>query len=576
MSSDSQTHTFERRSSVDAFPRGIWGSPVANGSNTYSSSYPLGLSHTESKTFRSGSLAWGSASATTERRVSHALTEPAGQSGIWEGPRRKSTGAASSAPNNPPLLASLMPMGQPQPLNFTAPSISLLDQFAGIGEATRTAELARTGTGGAKQSNIAGHQSPHTSPLLAKSRLSMSSSPPLMSPSGARSPAAIPATLTPLSTPTQRVPLQSSTVPSAPSSPPRKPGARRKEWRRKRGEPPIIESLRNKKYHITIESILGNVADVSTDQYGSRFIQEHLASASEEVRHRFFEETLESLLPLMTDVFGNYVVQQLFELGLPEQRSQMVERMYGNVLNLSLQMYGCRVVQMALRYSKEPEKLYLAGELREHVAKCVRDHNGNHVVQKAVEYISPEHVQFIYSEIISNGFDFAKHTYGCRVVQRILEYGDKQSRELLLEQLRDHFADLVVDQYGNYVVQHIVENGSDDDRKRVLSSILPNIVPLSLHKYASNVVEKCFLRGNARQRSEIVQEILTAPSQGSNTPAVVTMIRDQYANYVIQKILDAAQADDYARLAAAIRPHIPGLKRSSYGKHLACIERLLA
>lgn len=573
MSSDPQVRTFERRSSVDAFPRGIWGSPtVAGGGSTYSSSYPLGLSRTESETFRSGSLAWGSASASSERRASHALTEPAGQVGVWEGPRRKSTGAAASA--KPPILASLMPLGQPQPLNFTAPNISLLDQFGGLGEATRTAELARTGASSLAQAHTVINPSPDTSPLVSKSRLSLNS--PLMSPSGGPSPVAGSATLTPMSNPVQPASLQSPVVPSAPSSPPRRPAPRRKEWRRKRGELPIIDSLRSKKQPVSIESVLGNVAEVSTDQYGSRFIQEHLAMASEEVRSRFFDETLESLLPLMMDVFGNYVVQQLFEFGTPLQCSQMVERMRGNVLNLSLQMYGCRVVQMALRYSDEPEQLFLANELREHVAKCVRDHNGNHVVQKAVEFIAPQHVQFIYSEIISHGFEFAKHTYGCRVVQRILEYGDELSKELLLGQLRGHFADLVIDQYGNYVVQHVVENGSDVDRQRVLDAILPKVLPLSLHKYASNVVEKCFLRGDPQQRSEIVQEILTAPVQDTNTPAVVVMIRDQYANYVIQKILDAAQGNDYARLAAAIKPHIPGLKRSSYGKHLACIERLLA
>jgi len=49
----------------------------------------------------------------------------------------------------------------------------------------------------------------------------------------------------------------------------------------------------------------------SSDQYGSRFIQQKLETASEEEKDMVFHEIMPQALSLMTDVFGNYVVQKV-------------------------------------------------------------------------------------------------------------------------------------------------------------------------------------------------------------------------------------------------------------------------
>lgn len=50
----------------------------------------------------------------------------------------------------------------------------------------------------------------------------------------------------------------------------------------------------------------------SADQYGSRFIQQKLETATVEEKNMVFEEIMPHALSLMTDVFGNYVVQKVF------------------------------------------------------------------------------------------------------------------------------------------------------------------------------------------------------------------------------------------------------------------------
>lgn len=46
------------------------------------------------------------------------------------------------------------------------------------------------------------------------------------------------------------------------------------------------------------------------------------------------------------------------------------------------------------------------------------------------------------------------------------------------------------------------------------------------------------------------------------------MMKDQYANYVVQKMLDVVDGEQRTLLVAKIKPHLPGLKKYTYGKHL--------
>lgn len=46
------------------------------------------------------------------------------------------------------------------------------------------------------------------------------------------------------------------------------------------------------------------------------------------------------------------------------------------------------------------------------------------------------------------------------------------------------------------------------------------------------------------------------------------MMKDQYANYVVQKMLDVVDDDQREILVNKIRPHLQSLKKYTYGKHL--------
>lgn len=50
--------------------------------------------------------------------------------------------------------------------------------------------------------------------------------------------------------------------------------------------------------------------------------------------------------------------------------------------------------------------------------------------------------------------------------------------------------------------------------------------------------------------------------------ALNVMMKDQYANYVVQKMIDVAEPAQRKILMHKIRPHLAGLRKYTYGKHI--------
>lgn len=55
------------------------------------------------------------------------------------------------------------------------------------------------------------------------------------------------------------------------------------------------------------------------------------------------------------------------------------------------------------------------------------------------------------------------------------------------------------------------------------------------------------------------------------------MMKDQYANYVVQKMIDVSEPTQRKTLMLLIRPHMNSLKKYTYGKHIiAKIEKFFS
>jgi len=316
----------------------------------------------------------------------------------------------------------------------------------------------------------------------------------------------------------------------------------------------------------------GLVADLATDQNGSRFIQTKLEEATDAEKQAVFEQILPETLRLCTDVFGNYCIQKFFEYGTPEQKLELSRKIKHRVLPLSLQMYGCRVVQKILESVDAETQKALISELDGHVLECVKDQNANHVIQKCIEQVSnSENIDFIIKAFYGRVYDLSTHPYGCRVIQRMLEHCLPELKNPVLEELMQFAEQLAKDQYGNYVLQHVLQHSATECKDKIVNIVASYILPFSKHKFASNVVERCFVSTDSRQKDVLLNAVV---GTSENSP-LVSMVRDQYGNYVIQKMLETLNVPQRTKLIRKIAEYVPNIRKIAFGKHIvAKIEKL--
>ncbi|GKZ01175.1 hypothetical protein MPSEU_001068900 [Mayamaea pseudoterrestris] len=344
----------------------------------------------------------------------------------------------------------------------------------------------------------------------------------------------------------------------------------------------------------SMHQIAGYVVEFCQDQNGSRFIQQRLESKVLEEQQIVVHEVLPAIRRLRDDVFGNYVIQKLLDFGTTDTKAAIRDTLKGEMVQLSFQMYGCRVVQKAFEGLADEDLPGLLGEFQYNVLSCIHDQNGNHVIQKCIEVMSArlkrrkanspltdEHLDFIIRDILVNASSLSCHPYGCRVLQRILEHCDEGRKKLILDEVMKSHRKLLDDQYGNYVIQHVLQFGREVDRDSLLDIIIDSgLLGLSRQKFASNVVEKLLRYGNSRQRRAIVREMLkkgddpTVNSHGSipgdqGTSVVLLMVRDAYANYVVQTTLDVVpESEEKGLFLQELNSYADELRQYTFAKHI--------
>lgn len=230
------------------------------------------------------------------------------------------------------------------------------------------------------------------------------------------------------------------------------------------------------------------------------------------------------------------------------------------------------MVQKALECLDESDLPKLLSEFHNNVLNLIHDQNGNHVIQKCIEVMSRkaksakednedqraqffiEQIDFMVDDVLDNVTSLACHPYGCRVLQRILEYCLEPKKGRALDEISLCHRTLLDDQYGNYVIQHVLQFGRVQDRDMILAIVVENgLLKLARQKFASNVVEKLLKYGNPDQRKAVVREMLKVVNEESGefvaegeegSSVVLLMVRDAYANYVVQTTLDVIPDSD--------------------------------
>lgn len=321
---------------------------------------------------------------------------------------------------------------------------------------------------------------------------------------------------------------------------------------------------------IRLEDLQGEIASLCKDQHGCRYLQKKLEEGAPEHRDMIFRETFNHFAELMTDPFGNYLCQKLLEYATDEQRNVICESVAQDLVNISLNMHGTRAVQKMIdflstrrqtdhRYNAQINSIIVALSL--HVVVLIKDLNGNHVIQKCLNKLAPEDNQFIYNAVAANCVEVATHRHGCCVLQRCVDHAAESQRIQLVNEITYNALTLVQDPYGNYVVQYILDLNDNRFSDGVIRQFLGNICALSVQKFSSNVIEKCVRVAEHNTRKLVIDELL-------NRSRLEKLLRDSYGNYCVQTALDYADPNQRALLVEGIRPVLPLIRNTPYGKRI--------
>lgn len=84
------------------------------------------------------------------------------------------------------------------------------------------------------------------------------------------------------------------------------------------------------------------------------------------------------------------------------------------------------------------------------------------------------------------------------------------------------------------------------------------------HKFASNVVEKCFTHAAAKERMELIDQIIGRDNEritDNLSSPFLALVKDQYGNYVVQRMIDEANEEEREIVISRIRRHATNLKK---------------
>lgn len=172
-----------------------------------------------------------------------------------------------------------------------------------------------------------------------------------------------------------------------------------------------------------------------------------------------------------------------------------------------------------------------------------------------------KHIKFIFDAVGTSCVAVGTHRHGCCVLQRCIDHASGYQKANLIGQITENAFALVQDPFGNYVLQYIVDLAEPVFTNPLCYSFQTNIPALSKQKFSSNVIEKCLRGAEPHVTTMMIEEML-------NANELEKMLRDSFANYVVQTALDYADPETRNCLVEAIRPILPAIRQTPYGRRI--------
>ena len=252
----------------------------------------------------------------------------------------------------------------------------------------------------------------------------------------------------------------------------------------------------------------------------------------------------------------------MLEFTTNEQRDTLVRNAAPSLVQIALNQHGTRALQKMIEFISTSSQIkMIIDAFASQVVDLIQDLNGNHVIQKCLNHLKAEDAQFIFDAVGSQCIIVGTHRHGCCVLQRCIDHASGQQKVNLVRQITANSFHLVQDPFGNYVVQYILDLNEPSFTNPLCLGFQTKIAELSKQKFSSNVIEKCIRCADMDTKRVMIEELMESEE-------LEKLMRDSYGNYVIQTALEFAPPDLCVHLIEAMRPILPGIRQTPYGRRI--------
>lgn len=200
---------------------------------------------------------------------------------------------------------------------------------------------------------------------------------------------------------------------------------------------------------------------------------------------------------------------------------------------------GCRYLQKKIDEDSVINSEIIYENIKTKINEILCDQFGNYLFQKLYESLKLEYRVEILESIKNNIYDLCLHPYGTRGIQKIItvDYNCDEIVELLLSIILANLDVISTDANGNHIIQISLKYFCNKYKMILIDEILSinHLIYISKAKHGSSVIQLSFIYCNEEQHVKFINNIINN---------ILTLIRDQYGNYIIQYILEHGNIND--------------------------------
>ena len=291
-----------------------------------------------------------------------------------------------------------------------------------------------------------------------------------------------------------------------------------------------------------IISILNNSSQIKINSsIFTTFIKSKITSNPNFVNFIFYPFFRSNMLLIINNKLGNLIYQNIIEILNDKNFFDFVNFLTSNFYEISHSIIGTRIIQKLIEYfikipENENKKIFFLYSnfllmLKGKVFELSKNENANHIIQKFIKYLKFPLNNFIYEELYENFQKIAINKFGCCVIQKCLNNGTKEQTEKIIYLIINNLFLLINNEFGNYIIQKIILFNKDFINYKIVEMFYNNLYYICNDKYSSNVIEKLLEIEN----KDLIEKIIRKLTE--NEKIIMSLISNQYGNYIIQKIL---------------------------------------